>query len=104
MTPIERKITDFNCRVVAAHNNSQCPRAYTYHLYSDGTIKFQKGGFTYLNRSEITSECQVDEYHNTVFKFVNSQYSRTYAVLTEEQCMKFRLEMTELVNEMNSTR
>jgi len=101
MTPIERKITDFNRRVVSAHN-SQCKCAYQYHLYSDGTVKYQKGAFAYLNRSEFTSECRVDEYHKTVFKFVNSQYSRTYAVLTEEQCMKFRLEMTELVNEMNS--
>ena len=96
MTPIELKLKDFNRRVVSAHN-SQCH----YHLYSDGTVKYQRGDFTYLNRSEITSECQVDEYHNTVFKFVKSQYSRTYAVLTEEQCTKFRLEMNELVREFN---
>lgn len=98
MTPIERKINDFNRRVVSAHN-SQLLNGY--HLYSDGTVKYQTGNFTYLNRSEITSECQVDEYHKTVFKFVRSQYSRTYAVLTEEQCTKFRLEMNELVRELN---
>ena len=100
MTQIERKIQDFNRRVVSAHN-SQCKCAYPYHLYSDGTVKYQTGNFTYLIRSEITSECQVDEYHKTVFKFVRSQYSRTYAVLTEEQCTKFRLEMNELVRELN---
>lgn len=28
-----------------------------YHIYSDGTITYQKGGWAYRDRSEFTSSC-----------------------------------------------
>jgi hypothetical protein len=109
------RIHDFNSRVNAAHNahivNGECtlidvspnasPNAnQIYHLYNDGTVTFQKGAYAYLRRSEFTNQCSVTGY-NTIFKFPIETRDglMTYAVLTKEQCIQFRTEMKEYIND-----
>lgn len=70
-----------------------------YHLYSDGEITFQKGGWAYLQRSEFT---HWNNYANSNCKKLNltlpetDAKGRTYAVLTPDECTQFRSRMIEL--------
>ena len=69
-----------------------------YHLYSDGEISFQKGGWAYLQRSEFTKEYTIGGHRELHMKFPNEvEYGRTYVVLTEEECKYFRSKMVELL-------
>jgi hypothetical protein len=63
-----------------------------YHIYSDGEITNQKGGFAYLRRSEFTTKGPIDGLKKmNVFPIENGDYS--YAIVTEEDAIKIREEM-----------
>jgi hypothetical protein len=69
-----------------------------YHLYSDGQISYQKGGWSYLQRSEFTSEPTIDSNRYLKMCFPNeADYGLTYVVLKEEECKNFRNKMIELL-------
>jgi hypothetical protein len=64
-----------------------------YHIYSDGTITSQKGGWAYLRRSEFTSYFKLSNipYGENKFKFpINANDGTTYAIVTEENALKIR--------------
>jgi hypothetical protein len=69
-----------------------------YHLYSDGTITRQKGGWAYGKRSvfDIKGKCVSP---NTYFRFpIESVVSEdTYAIMTKETCEKIRDIIDELL-------
>jgi hypothetical protein len=69
-------------------------------LYNDGAITYQKGAYAYLKRSEFTINCCVTGY-NTMFKFPIESYDglMTFAVLTQEECIQFRKEMQEYMQD-----
>ena len=71
-----------------------------YHLYSDGTITRQKGGWAYGQRSvtDIESYCVKP---NTLFTFPckGSHEGDTYAILTMENCKEIKNLMNELLLE-----
>jgi hypothetical protein len=71
-----------------------------YHLYSDGTITRQKGGWAYGKRSvtDIESYCVKP---NTLFTFpCKGLYEGdTYAILTMENCKEIKNLMNELLSE-----
>lgn len=109
------KIDELNSRVIAAHNahivDGICklidlsPDAspngnLIYHLYNDGAITYQKGAYAYLNRTEFTNKSGVTGY-NTIFKFPIQTYDglESFAVLTQEECNQFRLEMQACMQE-----
>lgn len=69
-----------------------------YHLYSDGEITFQKGGWAYLQRSEFSKESTIGEHRELRMQFPNEADSgRTYVILTQEECKYFRGKMIELL-------
>lgn len=69
-----------------------------YHLYSDGEISYQKGGWAYLQRSEFAKDYTLGGHRELRLSFPNeSSYGRTYVVLTEEECKYFRNKMIELL-------
>jgi hypothetical protein len=80
-------------------NPKESPNGNTiYHLYSDGEITFQKGGWAYLERSEFSSEPTIGGHRELRMSFPNeAEYGKTYVVLTKEECQYFRTKMIELL-------
>lgn len=69
-----------------------------YHLYSDGTITRQKGGWAYGNRSTIDVEYEIIK-PNTFFTFPLKGVNEgdTYAIMSLEDCQKVRNLMNSLL-------
>lgn len=72
-----------------------------YHLYSTGEISFQKGGWAYLQRGECISEGKIFNYQKLGLKLPKQATDgSTYAILTKDECKKFRTQMVELIKNM----
>ena len=111
MNNIIFEIEELNKEIVNSHNKhyensktgliipSESPNGnLIYHLYSDGGITFQKGGWAYLQRSEFTSNYPITGWEKMNLKFVKeSEYNKTYVILTNEECLYFRSKMNELI-------
>ena len=69
-----------------------------YHLYSDGTITRQKGGWAYKKRSVTDIEYEIVK-PNTYFTFPNlgDNEGDTYSIMTLEDCHKVRNLMNDLL-------
>jgi hypothetical protein len=80
-------------------NPKESPNGNTiYHLYSDGGITFQKGGWAYLQRSEFSTESTIGGHRELRMQFPNeADYGRTYVILTQQECKYFRGKMIELL-------
>jgi hypothetical protein len=66
-----------------------------YHLYCDGTITFQKGGWAYLDRSEFTdSRVILKKNFNDIFPIKRDDTS-SYAIVTEKNAKTIRNMMVE---------
>ncbi len=80
-------------------NPKESPNGNTiYHLYSDGEITFQKGGYAYLQRSEFSTESTIGGHRELRMKFPNeASYGKTYVILTQQECKYFRNKMIELL-------
>lgn len=115
---INQLIEDFNQRVIAAHNahyennpsglidegpNASPNQNQIYHLYSSGDVTHQKGAWAYLRRSEYHIKEEINGAEELPFCFVEKTTQRkiTYAVLTQEECLKFREEMLTIINNKN---
>ncbi len=69
-----------------------------YHLYSDGEITYQKGGWAYLQRSEFNKEPTIGGHRDLRMIFPNeASYGKTYVVLKQEECIYFRNKMIQLL-------
>jgi hypothetical protein len=80
-------------------NVNDSPNANTiYHIYNDGQITAQKGGWAYLQRSEFDIKPPIQYYRELCILFPqeihNSEIS--YAVATEEDCLHIRTYMLKL--------
>jgi hypothetical protein len=62
-----------------------------YHLYSDGTITRQKGGWAYLKRSltDIYDKC-INKNNFFTFPYKGNISGDTYAIIELENCIKIR--------------
>ena len=65
-----------------------------YHLYNDGSITQQKGGFAYLNRSEFDVELPITVRPIDLFDFPKGKGAFRYAIMTKEDAVKIRNMMT----------
>jgi hypothetical protein len=84
-------------------DKSKSPNAnLIYHLYSNGEITFQKGGWAYLERSEFNAMPKIEGYEilNLTFPMVASN-GLTYAILTEQDCYYYREEMKKNIVNQN---
>jgi hypothetical protein len=63
-----------------------------YHIYSDGEITNQKGGFAYLRRSEFTDKSSIHGL-TTLFMFPIQRGDSSYAIVTEKDAKNIRQEM-----------
>ena len=69
-----------------------------YHLYSDGEITFQKGGWAYLQRSEFSTEPTIGGHRELRMQFPNeAERGLTYVILTQDECTYFRGKMIEIL-------
>lgn len=113
MSEFETEAQQLNYEMIDAHNKhyDESPTGLVdpkespngniiYHLYSDGEITSQKGGWAYLQRSEFTNG---NNYSNSNCKKFNlklakeDDHNRTYVVLTEDECKYFRSKMFEIL-------
>lgn len=78
-------------------NASEAPNGNRiYHLYDDGEITHQKGGWAYMQRSEFSLKYPLF-YGKSPYIFPKKGYDHTYAVLTETECLQMREEMSKLM-------
>jgi hypothetical protein len=115
---LNKIIFNYNIMVNKAHNahyktceyglihinkNTTPNKNIIYHLYNDGEITYQKGSWAYTQHSEFTDKFPVihSKYVKNKFKFALSSSlddNLSYAILTKEECYKFRNEMMDIVN------
>jgi len=92
---IEKSLQDM---ITAYHNpdlvqpNASPNGNWIYHIYSDGEITHQKGGFAYLMRSEFTEKSPVLGFKGDVV-FPKQGPTHSYAIVTEEHANLIREEM-----------
>lgn len=72
-----------------------------YHLYSDGQITYQKGGWAYGHRSEFNVESGIDIKMNldiNKFKYLLTTNTNTFAyiIVSEENARLIKNEMLKL--------
>jgi hypothetical protein len=85
---------NINENIAKYHNpnlvqKDQSPNENTiYHLYNDGSITSQKGGWAYLQRHEITIEYAVNSKYEFDFPLSNSYYK--YAIMDFDNAKHIR--------------
>jgi hypothetical protein len=105
------KLNDINSRIVAANNPSlvnikETPiKNIIYHLYNNGQITSQKGGWAYSCLGETTNyKFRIINNAKMYFRFPNIMPDGTsYAVLTENQCIEFYKEMNDCLILLNNS-
>lgn len=107
---VEITIEKLNEMIIDAHNAhyltsktglimpNESPNGNTiYHLYSDGSITYQKGGWAYRQRSEFNYKYKIDNASDSfIFPFTAAD-DTTYVILTIEECEKFRKMMIDVL-------
>jgi hypothetical protein len=89
---------DLNKKICECHNPKLVDRTKApneniiYHLYSDGTITYQKGGDAYGMRTMFDLRGRIIG-RLPLFTFPLKSDDDTYAILTEKECLSFREEM-----------
>lgn len=92
---IEKSLQDM---ITAYHNpdlvqpNASPNGNRIYHIYSDGEITHQKGGFAYLMRSEFSEKSPVRGFKGDAI-FPKQGPTHSYAIVTEEHANLIREEM-----------
>lgn len=114
MDIIQTKISELNKEIVDAHDKyykdcstglwkpNESPNGNPmFHLYSDGEVIYQKGGWAYGQRSFFSFRQPVSGIVKLGFKFPNTygDIKKTYVILTEEECYEFREKMLNIYNE-----
>jgi len=96
-------MNELNSKIVECHNpglidNKKSPNEnIIYHLYSDGTVTYQKGGDVYGQRSMFDLYPRFYYFDSSLLTFpLKANDGTTYAILTEEQCINFRNQMKNL--------
>lgn len=115
MDDIKFEIEKLNTEIIAAHNAhyiisptglinpKESPNGnLIFHLYSNGEISFQKGGWAYMQRSEFLIQDKLTNYRALDLKFPNeASDSFSYVILTKEECINFRDKMIKLLEILN---
>lgn len=63
---------------------------WIYHIYSNGEITHQKGGFAYLMRTEFVEKTPVYMSSNKNIKFPINISNYSYAIVTKEHANEIR--------------
>lgn len=81
-------------------NVNDSPNANTiYHIYNDGQVTYQKGGWAYLQRSEFDLKPSIPYFVNDLCLLFPKEIhnsSISYAIGTEENCLRVREYMVKL--------
>ena len=108
---IYRLIIEYHNPELVKPNDSPNSNIIT-HIYSDGEITEQKGGFAYLKRSERTTKCPISNIDNGNLKKINLKFDITkfpkikdngsrskfgYAIVLEKHANEIRNEMLKLL-------
>jgi hypothetical protein len=113
---IKSQINQLNKEIVAAHDKhyessstglwkpNESPNGNTmFHLYSDGEVTYQKGGWAYGKRSVFPFQFPISGMVQLGFVFPkkHEEVKETYVILTEKECYDFRDKMIKMFNEFN---
>jgi hypothetical protein len=115
MCDIKSEIKQLNADIISAHNKhyedsptglikpNVSPNGNEInHLYSNGELTWQKGGCAYMQRSEFTFQDAISGWEKLELELVKpANYGLTYAILTEKECLEFRVRMKELIKKIN---
>lgn len=72
-----------------------------HSLFTDGGITYEKGGCAYGRRSSFDKEYNICNSKLLKLKFPNAaNYGLSFAILTEEECYRFRNKIQELVSKL----
>jgi len=67
-----------------------------FHIYSNGEITYQKGGWAYLQRSEFSSSCvSLKKNYNNIFPIKVCGSSISYAIVSNNDAQKIQEMMVE---------
>lgn len=110
---LNSEIIQLNYEIVAAHNKhyensptgllkpNESPNGNTmYHLYNDGEITYQKGGWAYGQRSVFQDGLPVNNMKKLQLNFPKDMGvigGETYAILTQKECQEFRNKMISML-------
>jgi hypothetical protein len=109
----DSKIQQLNAEICELHNShykdspsgllqpQETPNSNTiYHLYCDGEITYQKGGFAYLLRTEFSLARELyDNFRESPYSFPKKNMNGySYAILTEKECREMRKKMADYLN------
>lgn len=112
---LQSKIKQLNDEIVEAHDKhyDSCPTGLwkpndspngnrMYHLYIDGEITNQKGGWAYGERNVFTDEYPVPNMVRLGFDFPkkHDRVKESYVILTEKECYEYRNKMIELLQKI----
>jgi len=110
---ISEQVKKLNEEIVAAHNKyyetskfglwkpNESPNGNDmFHLYVDGEVTRQKGGWAYGERSIFTFRNSIRNMTELGFVFpINTKnVKETHVILTERECYYFRERMLDLLN------
>lgn len=94
------ELQEMICNAHVAHYNNKStglidanasPNAnIIYHFYSNGEVTYQKGGWEYLQRSEFTLMPSLSRKLSILSLPRKIDGNLTYAILTEDECKKYR--------------
>jgi hypothetical protein len=96
---IQNMINSFHNPSLIIPNESPNGNRIT-HIYDDGTITNQKGGWAYLKRSEFNDFGPIitKPVSNLIFPITNI-YNNMYAIVTHNNAIKIRNSMIEWINQ-----
>ena len=89
--------------VASAHNMNLAKNDgdMVCHIYNDGEITLEKGGYLYGNRTRHTTQMQICPSHIfAISKFPIVEQDFGYAVTTYENAIKIRNDMKEVYSEI----
>jgi hypothetical protein len=113
MSDIQSEIKQLNDEIVAAHDKhyaesptglwkpDESPNGNSmYHLYNDGEITYEKGGWAYGKRSVFQFSMPINKINKIKFEFPKKHVhnvNESYVMLTENECIEFRNKMISML-------
>jgi hypothetical protein len=115
MSDIQSEIKELNDEIIAAHNKhyaesptglwkpNESPNGNTmYHLYDDGEITYEKGGWAYGKRSVFQFSMPINKIKFEFPKTHVDNVNESYVMLTENECNEFRNKMISMLKKYES--
>ena len=118
MGDIQSEIRQLNDEIIAAHDKhyaesptglwkpDESPNSNSmFHLYNDGGITYEKGGWAYGKCSVFQFSMPINKINKLKFEFLKTHghnVNKSYVILTENECNEFRDKMISMLKKYES--